>query len=123
MGKYHSVHANEARTNVTIMQKARFGIGDVYFIAINMGMCEVIIDKVKRLSKGAMHLEGGRLLTCNVILKLLGFVGDFEVDRLLHIKEMNGYWVNDDNRRFTASEGPGVSANNFGGTSLSPGVI
>eukprot|EP00913_Durusdinium_trenchii_P034818 g32568.t1 len=30
---YYAVHSNEARTNVTIFQKARFGIGDIYFLS------------------------------------------------------------------------------------------
>lgn len=120
---YYSVNSNAARTAVTIQQKARFGIGDVYFLAIYMGRLEVIIDKVKRLAPGSMHLESGRRLEASVILKLLGFTGDFDVDRLLKIKEMNGLWANGDNRRYIASEFPGVFANNFGGTSLSPGAI
>jgi len=36
---------------------------------------------------------------------------------------MYGLWCNADHRRFTASEFPGVNANNFGGTSLSAGAI
>ena len=33
-----------------------------------------------------------------------GFVGDHEVDRLLRIKTMYGFWPDADNRRYTASE-------------------
>lgn len=120
---YHSVHTNEARSRATIEQKARFGIGDVYFLAVYMQKCEVVEDKVKRLTEGAVHLDSGRKLQATVILKLLGFTGDFEVDRLLRIREMTGFWANGDSRRYCASEGPGVSAANFGGTSLSPGAL
>mmetsp|Transcript_21850 Transcript_21850/g.61079 ORF Transcript_21850/g.61079 Transcript_21850/m.61079 type:complete len:622 (+) Transcript_21850:86-1951(+) len=120
---YHSVISTVSRSNAAIQQKARFGIGDVYFLAVYMQKCEVIVDGVKRLTQGTVHLGSGRKLEAPVILKLLGFEGDFEVDRLLKIKEVNGFWVNGDYRRYTASEGPGVSASNFGGTSLSPGAI
>ena len=34
-----------------------------------------------------------------------------------------GFWADSDNRRFSASEHPGVHASNFGGTSLSPGAV
>jgi len=120
---YHSVTYNAARTTAQINQKARFGIGDVYFLALSMGKCEVIVDEVKRLSEGRVHLQSGRELSVQTILKVFGFVGDQEVDRLLKIKSMYGYWADADNRRFTASENPGVYASNFGGTSLSPGAI
>ncbi|CAE7367385.1 Cdc40, partial [Symbiodinium necroappetens] len=120
---YHSVTYNSARTSAQISQKARFGIGDVYFLALSMGKCEVIVDEVKRLSEGRVHLQSGRELSVQTILKVFGFVGDQEVDRLLKIKSMYGYWADADNRRFTASENPGVYASNFGGTSLSPGAI
>jgi len=120
---YYSVQCNEARTHVTIQQKARFGIGDVFFLAVYMQRCEVIVDSVKRMTEDTVHLQSGRRIEAAVMLKLLGFTGDFEVDRLLKVKEMAGFWANGDNRRYIASEGPGVSASNFGGTSLSPGAI
>merc|ERR1712107_926610 len=120
---YYSVQCNEARTHVSIQQKARFGIGDVFFLAVYMQRCEVIVDSIKRMTDLTVHLGSGRRLEASVMLKLLGFTGDFEVDRLLKVKEMVGFWANGDNRRYIASEGPGVSASNFGGTSLSPGAI
>merc|ERR550534_1458206 len=83
---YYAVNTNERRTNVNLVQKARFGIGDVYFIAIAMGMCEVLTDDVKRLSDGVVHLVSGRKLEVGALLKLLGFNGNFDVDRLLQIK-------------------------------------
>jgi len=119
---YHSVHANAARTHLTITQKARFGIGDVYFLAIAMGVLEVIEDRVKRLSPGLLHLESGRRLDVAVVFKLLGFTGAWEVDRLLAVKEMTGFWVGNDFRRYLNAEAIGVNANNFSGTSFSPGV-
>lgn len=120
---YHSVHANEKRTNVSIVQKARFGIGDVYFLALAMGMLEIALDKIKRLSKYTVHLDSGdKLENIYVVLKLLGFNGNFDVDRLLQIKTMTGYWCDDDFRRYILAEPIGVNAANFGGTSFSPGI-
>mmetsp|Transcript_136360 Transcript_136360/g.303954 ORF Transcript_136360/g.303954 Transcript_136360/m.303954 type:complete len:656 (-) Transcript_136360:45-2012(-) len=120
---YHSVTASSNRVAVTLNQKSRFGIGDVYFVANAMGKCEVIVDQVKRLGPGVMHLESGRKLEVSVILKCLGFVGDWEVDRLMKMRECNGFWANNDNRRFVVAEFPGVSCGNLAGTSFSPGAI
>lgn len=111
---FHSFSANEARTHATIVQKSRFGIGDMYYLVVHMGKCEVVDDDVKRLSARMAHLHSGRKLSASVILK---------VDNRLQVKEMHGYWPNADNRRFIPSEGPGVSANNFPSTSLFPGAI
>lgn len=119
---YHSVFGNEKRTTCTITQKARFGIGDVYFLTIAMGVCEIVDDKVKRLTQHCCHLESGNSLDCRVILKLLGFVGHWDNDKIVGLKEMKGYWVNGDFRRFLIAEPIGVNASNFGGTSFSPGA-
>jgi len=122
---YYAVQANASRTTCTIMQKVRFGIGDVYFLAISWGKLEVIVDPgcVKRLTPGALHCANGRRLEVGAILKLLGFVGNFDNDRLMRVKELTGFWVNDDPKRFLVAEPVSVIANNFGGTSFSPGAI
>merc|ERR550534_3158579 len=122
---YYAVQANAARSHCTIMQKARFGIGDVYFLAISWGKLEVIEDKlgVKRLSEGALHCGNGRRLQVDAVLKLLGFVGNFDNDRLMKVKEMFGFWVNEDFKRYLVAEPISVMASNFGGTSFSPGAI
>lgn len=121
---YHSVQANEKKTTCQITQKARFGIGDIYFLSIYMGKCECICDPggVKRLTKGEVHLVGGRKLQCSAILKLLGLVGELENDRLLKIRELVGFWVNGDCRRYIVSEPLSVMCSQMGGTSLSPGA-
>lgn len=123
---YYAVSANEKRTTCMIQQKARFGIGDIYFLAQYMGKLEVVVEPkgIKRLSKGCVHLEGGRKLEdVTIILKLLGFVGEIDNDRLFGIKEMYGFWVNDDPRRYLVAEPVSVMASNMGGTSLSPGAL
>lgn len=122
---YYAVQANAARTTCSIQQKVRFGIGDVYFLAISWGKLEVIEDKsgVKRLSPGALHCGNGRRIEVEAVLKLLGFVGNFENDRLMRVKEMHGFWVNNDPKRYLVAEPISVMASKFGGTSFSPGAI
>lgn len=85
-----------------------------------MGMLEVLEDSVKRLTPGVIHLESGLKLNVTVLFKLFGFNGDWEVDRVMGVKEMEGFWVNSDFRRHLNAEAIGVNANNFGGTSFSP---
>merc|ERR1719401_2416551 len=99
---YYSVSTNDKRTVCQITQKARFGIGDIYFLCIYMGKCEVVVDVggVKRLTKHEVHLCGGRRLPCQGLLKLLGLVGEMDIDRLMRVKEMQGFWVNGDARRY-----------------------
>jgi len=120
---YHSVFANEKRTTCQITQKARFGIGDIYFLSIYMGKTELCVEPsgVKRVSKHTVHLSS-RKLQCKAILKLLGLVGEMENDRLLQIKEMVGFWVNGDMRRYIVAEPVSVMCNQMGGTSMSPGA-
>jgi len=121
---YYAVFANEARTQVTIRQKSRFGIGDVYFLSMYYGHTEHIVDDVKRVSFHKIHLMNGRNIEdVTAMLKLLGFNGEFENDRLLKIKELYGWWANKDHRRYIVAEPLGVDANNFGGTSFSPGAL
>uniref|UniRef100_A0A7S4WK16 Uncharacterized protein n=1 Tax=Alexandrium monilatum TaxID=311494 RepID=A0A7S4WK16_9DINO len=121
---YHSVQANEKRTTCQINQKARFGIGDIYFLSICTGKCELIEDPlgVKRVSRHEVHLGSGRKLHCKAILKLLGLVGEMDNDRLLKIKEMVGFWPNGDPRRYIVAEPVSVMCSQMGGTSLSPGA-
>lgn len=122
--QYYCVFANEARTTVNLRQRSRFGIGDVYFLSMYYGHCEHIVDDVKRLSQHRIHLISGRNIdNVSVMLKLLGFNGEFGNDRLMKLKELYGWWCNKDYRRYLVAEPLGVDANNFGGTSFSPGAI
>jgi len=117
---------SSSKSTVSIEQKARFGIGDIYFLAGYYGKMEVIIDPggVKRLSYHEVTLASGRKLeNVKMILKLLGFVGEPDVDRLMKLKELVGFWVNSDPRRYLVAEPVSVLAQNFGGTSLSPGAL
>jgi len=121
---YYSVIANQSRTSVQIRQKSRFGIGDVYFLGMYYGFVEHIVDDVKRLSHHRIHLNSGRQIeNVPIMLKLLGFNGDFENDKLMKLKELYGWWAQKDHRRYIVAEPLGVDANNFAGTSFSPGAI
>lgn len=117
----HSVTSNQTRTHCTVVQKTRFGIGDVYFLACAYGLMEIVVGNVKRCSHHAIHLESGRKLETEVILKCTGCLGDWRVDKFMKLKEMKGYWVNGDVRRSVISDPDGISASNFGGTSVGPG--
>lgn len=120
---YYAVQASKDRSNVTIFQKARFGIGDVFFLARYFGACEVVLGEVKSLSKDAVHLESGQTLEgIGALLKLLGFEPEWGVDKLMRLNEMKGHWVDGDYRRTIWSEAPMVNAQRFGGTSYSPGA-
>jgi len=117
------VQASADRQHVTIHQKARFGIGDVYFLSRYFGACEVIVGTVKRLSPDTIHMDSGvKLENFSAILKLLGFDPEWSVDKLMQLKEMKGFWVNGDHRRCHFSELPEMNAQRFGGTSYSPGI-
>lgn len=121
---YYAVIANAQRTVVTVRQRARFGIGDVFFLASHFGKLEVIVDDVKRLKNNQIQLESGdRIEDVNHIVKVLGFQADWTTDKLMQIKRMEGYHVNGDLRRFCCSESPGIDAGKFSGTSFSPGGI
>eukprot|EP00913_Durusdinium_trenchii_P013819 g12976.t1 len=104
------------------VEKEEAVTGDVYFLAVSMGICEVIEDEIKRISSSSIHLESGRRVEVDVILKLYGFNGNFDVDRLMNVKTMTGFWRVEDFRRYLIAEPIGVNATNFGGTSFSPGV-
>mmetsp|Transcript_70948 Transcript_70948/g.169919 ORF Transcript_70948/g.169919 Transcript_70948/m.169919 type:complete len:717 (+) Transcript_70948:128-2278(+) len=121
---YYAVKGNKAGGGTLIEQKARFGIGDIYFLAIYMGKLEVVVDPgIKRLSKHCVHLEGGRKIGCKHILKLLGFTGELDVDNLMNVNDgLLGFWADGDARRTIVAEPVSVMATKMGATSFSPGA-
>lgn len=111
---FWSVHASSDRKNVTIIQNSRFGIGDVTFLAIAYGKAEYIEDTLKRLSPNTMYLTGGRKLeNVNNIIKSLGLLGDYAVDRLHRMTKMVGSFCDGDWRRVLMMDAPGMNAANF----------
>eukprot|EP00913_Durusdinium_trenchii_P029267 g27434.t1 len=121
---YWSVHASSDRTKVSIVQNSRFGIGDVTFLMVMYGKLEYVQDTVKRLTKHTVHTTGGLKLEesrsftagaflrgstdksetfrrsgVTVILKSLGLLGDWAVDRLHKMTQMVGMYCDGDWRR------------------------
>jgi len=118
---YWSVHANKERTNVTIIQNSRFGIGDVTFLACVYGKCEFVEDTLKRLTRHTLHLTGGRkLANVTVLNKSLGLLGDYAVDRLHGMQKMAGAFCEGDWRRVLMIDATGMNAANF--TTFSTGI-
>lgn len=112
--EFWSIHASKDRMNVTIIQNSRFGIGDVTFLAMIYGKAEYVEDLLKRCSRLTLHLVSGRTLhNVNNIIKSLGLIGDFEVDRLHKMKQMVGSFCDGDWRRTLTMDAPGMNAANF----------
>lgn len=57
------------------------------------------------------------------ILKCVGMMPDWTVDRVCKIKFMRGFWINGDPRRFTCADPDGIYASNFSGTTIGPGAL
>jgi len=118
---YWSVHASSDRSKVSIVQNSRFGIGDVTFLMVMYGKLEYIQDTVKRLTHHTVHLTGGRKLEgVTVILKSLGLLGDWAVDRLHKMTQMVGMYCDGDWRRPLLIDAIGMNAANF--TTFSTGI-
>mmetsp|Transcript_46684 Transcript_46684/g.108804 ORF Transcript_46684/g.108804 Transcript_46684/m.108804 type:complete len:1020 (+) Transcript_46684:97-3156(+) len=120
---FWSVHANKARTNVSVVQNSRFGIGDITFLCLLYGTLEYVEDTVKRLTHHTLHLNSGRKLeNVSGLIKSLGLLGDFGVDKLHQMTEMHGRFPMGDWRRFIAIDATGMNAANFTTFSLGIGV-
>jgi len=119
---FHSIYGKkDGKGTVTISQSSRFGIADVTFLAHAFGKLEYVEDTLKRLTKHTLHLSGGRKIEeVTNLLKALGLVGDYEVDRFHHMKKMIGIWPEGDFRRPIGMDAPGMHAANF--ETMSTGV-
>ena len=117
----HSVSCNASRTTASVAQRTRFGIGDVYFLAAAYGLMEVVVDNIKRCSAKTVHLESGRKLNADVILKCIGMTPDVTVDKVVKAKFMRGLWINGDPRRVSCADADGIYAANFSSTTIGPG--
>lgn len=123
-GDYYSVQPSKDGSRVTIHQKSRFGIGDVYFLTRYYGKLELIMGKVKELTKGTVHVDMNdgtvRDLSADLLIKVLGFTADPWVDEFLQMKELHGFWCEGDGQRAVSSEFPEMHFQACGGTSLAP---
>jgi len=112
--EFWSVHSNAARTNVSIIQNSRFGIGDVTFLMVAWGLLEYVVATVKRFSRHTLHLStGDKIEDVQICLKALGLLGDYAVDRLHNMKEMVGNYCGGDWRRVLMIDATGMNAANF----------
>lgn len=126
---FHSVYGSKEKNICTIKSNSRFGIGDITFLAVAVGLCEYYVDLLKRCSPRTLHLMGGqRLEGVDNIIKALGLIADFEADRMHKIKRSVGLWPDNDDRRFIFADPIGMNASNFtthstGGGSFSSSVL
>lgn len=120
---YGITNTGKSRSNVRIVQKARFPISDMYFLALYYDRAEVRIGSVQRIGYHKLKLEDSTIgATC--IIKAFGFRPSKDVDKLLHVKNMLGFWPESDHRRWVHSEASGgVDFQRIGSTSLSPAGI
>lgn len=82
---------------------------------------EVVVDNIKRCSAKTVHLESGRKLNADVILKCIGMTPDVTVDKVVKAKFMRGLWINGDPRRVSCADADGIYAANFSATTIGPG--
>eukprot|EP00933_Yihiella_yeosuensis_P058411 TRINITY_DN5887_c0_g5_i1.p1 TRINITY_DN5887_c0_g5~~TRINITY_DN5887_c0_g5_i1.p1 ORF type:complete len:627 (+),score=105.47 TRINITY_DN5887_c0_g5_i1:85-1965(+) len=116
----HSVKTDANRTFAHVSQKTVFGVTDVYFLAGYYGLMEVVVDEIKRLTHHCAHLKKGRKIECEVIVKAVGTLPDFQMDKMLGVKELVGVWANGDPLRPIGCNGMFVEARNFGSFSSGP---
>merc|ERR1719384_82440 len=109
----HSVKTDAKRSFAHISQKTVFGVTDIYFLAGYYGLMEVIVDEIKRLTPGVAHTKKGKKIPCEVIVKAVGTVPCFSIDKMLGLKALHGLWVNNDPLRGVVCNAMFVEARNF----------
>lgn len=120
---FFSVTANAERTVATIKQYTRWGISDIYLLSMYFGKCETITGEVKRFKERAAVLNTGRVVEdLDHIIKVIGFDGDFGVDKLMKTTTNYGPWPDGDFRRFTMSDQSAIDASRFTNIAISPAV-
>mmetsp|Transcript_45513 Transcript_45513/g.140637 ORF Transcript_45513/g.140637 Transcript_45513/m.140637 type:complete len:790 (-) Transcript_45513:111-2480(-) len=118
---FFSVTANAERTVATIKQYTRWGISDIYFLAIYFDKLETVQAEVKRFKPRAAVLNNGRIIEdLDHVIKVLGFDSDFGVDRVMKAKVHLGFWPDGDHRRWVCSDQSAIDASRFGGTAIAP---
>mmetsp|Transcript_29692 Transcript_29692/g.67222 ORF Transcript_29692/g.67222 Transcript_29692/m.67222 type:complete len:627 (+) Transcript_29692:89-1969(+) len=117
----HSVKTDANRTFAHVSQRTVFGVTDVYFLAGYFGLMEVLVDEVKRLSHNTVHTKKGKKVDAQVIIKAIGTVPSFKIDKMLGLKDLAGFWVNHDCMRPVLCNGMFVEARNFASFSSGPG--
>jgi len=118
----YSVKTDAKRTFARVDQGTMFGCTDVFFVAAYYGLMDVVVGVVKRLTHHCMHMKNYSKVHCEVILKTVGVRGSYEVDKMLGLKELVGYWVNGDPLVSCVTNSLFVQAGNFAGFSIAPGL-
>merc|ERR1712154_210772 len=116
----HSVKTDANRSFAHLSQRTVFGVTDVYFLAGYYGLMDVIVDEIKRITPGCAHTKKGKKIKCEVIIKAVGTVPSFKMDKTLGLKELHGLWVNSDPLRSVVVNAMYVEARNFGSFSSEP---
>lgn len=118
---YFSVTSTADRSHASIKQYTRWGIGDIFFLGVYYGKIETVEGEVKRLKKRTAVINNGRVIEdLDHMIKVLGFDGDFGVDRIMHVKVHVGFWPDADYRRWVCSDQSAIDASRFGGTAIAP---
>mmetsp|Transcript_102000 Transcript_102000/g.283872 ORF Transcript_102000/g.283872 Transcript_102000/m.283872 type:complete len:626 (-) Transcript_102000:191-2068(-) len=117
----YSVKTDANRTFAHISQKTVFGVTDIYFLAGYYDLMEVLVDEVKRLTYHSVHTKKGRKVQAEVIVKAVGTVPSFKIDKMLGLKELVGFWCNGHALLPVLCNGMFVEARNFGSFSSGPG--
>lgn len=94
--KLAPVSTNDNHSWATIEQRTDPGVNDMYFLAAYYGLMEVTVDSIKRLGYQLAQTVKGKKLKAPVLIKCLGTVPDFRIDRMLGLKELVGYWIDAD---------------------------
>jgi len=118
----YSVTTDAKRSYCRVDQGTMFGVTDVYFICGYYGLMDVVVGDVKRLTYQCIHLKTNKKIHCEALLKTVGVRGSNEVDKMLGLKELVGFWVNGDPWMPCITNTLFVQASNFAGYSIGPGV-
>merc|ERR1712048_363549 len=118
---FFSVTSNPERTVATIKQYTRWGISDVFFLAIYFDKAQVINAEVKRFKERAVVLNNGQIISdIDHAIKVIGFDGDFFVDQVMQTTVNIGPWPDGDFRRWTLSDQSAIDASRFGNVAIAP---